>query len=139
MAEQTGLLVKNVVEGGSAGNGNEVFFKLRLDNGESERDLMFICPHGIFPNLLQMLVTYGGVADEERAKQGGGGNSDGQATTRMMTATGVKAGRFVGAGEGNSKVALRFTLPTGMNLDVALDGGLARELIGQIEAQLAEM
>tara|TARA_A100001037_G_scaffold306290_1_gene350460 strand:- start:2167 stop:2583 length:417 start_codon:yes stop_codon:yes gene_type:complete len=136
MPEQTGLLVKDVVEGGSAAQGEQVFFTLRLDNGESERNLMFICPHETYPGLLQALISYGGAADEERAQEAAGGNSDGQGTTRMLTASSAKAGRFMEPGGGNSKVALRFTLPTGMNFDVALDATLAQDLVGQIEEQL---
>lgn len=134
MAERTGLLVKDVVEGGSASNGDQVFFTLRLDNGESERDLMFICPHGAFPNLVQALLAYGGAADADRVEKGETENGDGHSVSRMPTASGVKAGKLVG--EGESKVALRFTLPTGMNFDIAIDDVQARELMNQIGEQL---
>lgn len=136
MPEQTGLLVKDVVEGGSASQGEQVFFTLRLDNGESERNLMFICPQEKYPNLLQALVAYGGAADEERACEADSGN--GQATMRMLAASEAKAGSFKEPGDGKSGVALRFTLPTGMNFDISLNATLARNLIGQIEEQLQD-
>tara|TARA_Y100001960_G_C14645933_1_gene813357 strand:+ start:528 stop:956 length:429 start_codon:yes stop_codon:yes gene_type:complete len=136
MPEQTGLLVKDVVEGGSASQGEQVFFTLRLDNGESERNLMFICPQEKYPNLLQALITYGGAADKERASGADSGN--GQATMRMLAASKAKAGSLMESTDGESKVALRFTLPTGMNFDVSLNATLARDLIGQIEEQLQD-
>ncbi len=66
LAEVTGLQVVAPVDGGSANKGQDVVFKLRVNNGKSDSDLTFFIENDKLAILISHLITYGGMARNTR-------------------------------------------------------------------------
>ena len=116
MADIAGLQIVGFVKGGSANNGRDVAFTLRVSNGYREQDVTFFVAEDQLSIMLAHLITYGGMAQERRLEQTPADNTD------HTFASGHALG-LVNALPGRSVVDPSMAL-----LTLQFDGGQGRKL-----------
>jgi hypothetical protein len=116
MADIAGLQVVGFVNGGSANNGRDVTFTLRVSNGYREQDVTFFVAEDQLSIMLAHLITYGGMAQENRLAQAPADDTD------RTFASGHALG-LVNALPGRSAVDPSMAL-----LTLQFDGGQGRKL-----------
>ena len=139
MATASGFVVMGVADGGPSAKGENVWFQLDLFDGKQRFKAGFFVAREKFEVVLQQLMHFGGLARDEYLKSHPAAEADGQASKVIAPPILQVLG-----GESTARNAAILNFKTGdprhpMNLHLAADATVLRDLISVAQARLAEL
>lgn len=127
MTQIGGGQIVQMLDGGSANKGQDVFFKLKVDEGGRKRDYTLFITHDRMPELISHLITYAGLARNTRLGRNPMEEADGTfASGHALGLVASSAGRSVSE-SGVGIVTLQF------------DGGQGRKLNTHVATERAAL
>jgi len=139
MATASGFVVMGVADGGPSAKGENVWFQLDLFDGKQRFNAGFFVAREKFAVLLQQLMHFGGLTRDEYLKSHPAAEADGQASKVIAPPILQVLG-----GESTARNAAILDFKTGdpehpMNLHLAADATVLKELIAVAQVRLAEL